>query len=328
MIYKSLSFPLPLMEGCKVAIVSPATVVKEEFIRGAASFLEGRGYDPLVMPSALGPASGSYAASHESRLHDLREAVENPEVGAVLCARGGYGCVHLIADPKLAEAVATHPKWLVGFSDVSALHALWHACGVASIHGPMAKHIATEAPDDPCTGELLRLMTGNPTMDYSFPSSSQYNRRGRAIGELRGGNLAVLNGLANTPYDMLSVGSDESVILFIEDISEAIYAVERMLTRLHLSGSLSRLKGLIVGQFTEYRPDRNFESMEAMIDALLTRCGITDIPMAFNFPVGHVSTNYPLIEGATVEFTVTSEHVKLISLQHERDYNQGGTGNG
>ena len=313
MTYRKLSYPSPLQEGGKVAIVSPATVVKEEFIIGAADYFRNRGYEPVVMPSAMGPAAGSFAASHEARLHDLREAVDNPDVGAILCARGGYGCVHLIADGQLAASVAAHPKWLVGFSDVSALHALWHSCGVASIHGPMAKHITTEAPDNPCTCELLRLLTRKPAMDYSFPSSP-YNRPGTAVGELRGGNLAVLNGLAGTPCDMLHVDEGEDVILFIEDISEAIYAVERMLMRLHLSGSLSRLRGLIIGQFTEYRPDRNFETMEAMIDALLTRCGITGIPVAFNFPIGHVSANYPLIEGAQVKLEVTSASVTLKTL--------------
>ena len=311
---KGITYPSPLPPGGTVAIVSPATIVKEEFVEGAAAFFRARGYVPMVMPSALGPAFGSFAAAHEARLKDLREAVDNPEVDAIVCARGGYGCVHLIAVRELAQSVAAHPKWIVGFSDVSALHALWHSCGVASIHGPMAKHLTTEAPDDVCSRELLRLMTQKPTINYEIPSSP-YNRPGKAVGELRGGNLAVLNGLAGTPFDMLSVSDEEDVILFIEDISEKIYAVERMLMRLHLSGTLSRLKGLIIGQFTEYNPDRNFESMEAMIDALLTRCGVTDIPVAFNFPVGHVSENYPLIEGAMVELNMTPTSVTLKTIK-------------
>ena len=310
---KDIRFPKAVGEGGKIAIVSPATVVKEEYVSGAADLLRKRGFEPVVMPSALGPASGSFAATHEARNQDLKDAVDNPEVGAILCARGGYGCVHLIANPEIAKSVTAHPKWLIGFSDVSALHALWHSCGVASIHGPMAKHLTVEKPDDPCTTSLLNLISGKPAMDYTFPSSP-YNRCGTATGELRGGNLAVLNGLSGTPFDMLTVDEGEDVILFIEDISEAIYAVERMLMRLHLSGTLSRIKGLIIGQFTEYRPDRNHESMEAMIDALLTRCGISDIPVAFNFPVGHVSANYPLIEGAKVRLSITPQSVILQTL--------------
>lgn len=310
---KGKYYPSVLKKGDLIAIVSPATTVKEEYVAGAAAFLKGRGYKPLVMPSALGPADGSFSASHEARLKDLTDAIENPNIAAILCARGGYGCVHLIADPKLMEAVKRNPKWLIGFSDVSALHALWHKCCIASIHGPMAKHITIETPDDACTDALMRIITQNPIMDYAV-EPSPFNRLGKAVGELRGGNLAVLDGLASTPFDMLSVDESEDVILFIEDISEAIYAVERMLMRLYLSGTLSRLKGLIIGQFTEYRPDKNFDTMEAMVDSLLARCGIDNIPVAFSFPVGHVSNNLPLVEGACVELEVTPDKVTLKTI--------------
>ncbi len=310
---KGKIYPPSLNKGDRIAILSPATTVKEEYVNGTASFLRDRGFVPVVMPSALGPAAGSFAASHDARVKDLGDAVKNSEIKAILCARGGYGCVHLLTDSSLQKTIADNPKWLVGFSDVSALHALWLNCGIASIHGPMAKHIATERPDDPCTEALLQIMTYEPKMSYTVPPSP-FNRIGTAAGELRGGNLAVLNGLASTPFDILSVKDNEHVILFIEDISEAIYAVERMLMRLNLSGSLSRLKGLIIGQFTEYRPDKNFNSMEEMIDALLTRYGIHDIPVAFNFPVGHVSNNLPLIEGAKVQLTVTAEKVILKTI--------------
>lgn len=310
---KGKYYPSAVKKGDAIAIVSPATTVKEEYVAGAAAFLKGRGYKPLVMPSALGPADGSFAASHEARLKDLMDAIENPDIAAILCARGGYGCVHLIADHKLMEAVKRNPKWLIGFSDVSALHALWNKCGIASIHGPMAKHITIESPDDSCTEALIRIMTQDPMMDYSV-EPSPFNRLGKAVGELRGGNLAVLNGLAATQFDLLSVGENEDVILFIEDISEAIYAVERMLMRLYLSGTLSRIKGLIIGKFTEYHPDKNFDSMEAMIDSFLTRCGIDNIPVAFNFPVGHVSENLPLVEGACVELNVTPGKVTLKTI--------------
>lgn len=307
---KGKVYPAPLNTGDKIAILSPATTVKEEYVKGTVSFLQERGFVPMVMPSALGPADGTFAASHEARRKDLRDAIENPEIKAILCTRGGYGCVHLIIDTTLQKTIADNPKWLIGFSDVSALHALWLKCGVASIHGPMAKHISTENPNDPCTEALLRIITYEPKMLYTVPSS-HFNHIGNATGELRGGNLAVLNGLSGTPFDILTVREDEDVILFIEDISEAIYAVERMLMRLYLSDSLSRIRGLIIGQFTEYRPDKNFSSMEDMIDNLLTSCGINDIPVAFNFPIGHVSNNFPLVEGAKVQLTVTSENVIL-----------------
>jgi muramoyltetrapeptide carboxypeptidase len=304
--------PPSLRAGDRIAVISPATTVKEEYVRGAETFLRSAGFMPVVMPSALGPADGSYAASGARRLSDLLTALADDDVRCILCARGGYGCVHLL-DGVDASAVAAHPKWLVGFSDISALHALWQKAGVMSLHAPMAKHLATSESDDAVTESMISILTGKGRMDYRV-APSPYNRSGRARGRLRGGNLAVLNSLAATPYDILTVNHDEDVILFVEDISEAIYAVERMLTRLWLSGTLSRIKGLIIGRFTEYKPDRNFNSMEEMADALLTRYGISGIPVAFEFPVGHVPYNLPLIEGEEVDLSVMPGEVTLKSV--------------
>lgn len=305
-------FPDRIKRGDEIAIISPATKVKEEYVRGAVDFLSRRGYIPKIMEGVLGPSSGSYASSREQRLSDLHESLTDPLVKAIFCARGGYGCVHLISEIS-PEVVADNPKWMIGFSDISALHALWWSAGVASLHAPMAKHLATEDEGHPCTTALFRILENGPEMDYSFPSS-RFNRIGEARGILRGGNLAVLNSLADTPYDILHVGEDEDVILFVEDISEAIYAVERMLTRLYLSGAFGRLRGLVIGQFTEYKPDMNHPDMETMIDLFLKRYGIDHIPVAFNFPVGHVSMNYPLIEGAGIILSVSEESVKLKTL--------------
>lgn len=294
-----------LKKGDCVAIISPATKVKDEYVDGAAEFLRRRGYVPLVLPGAKGPACGSFASSLPRRVADLRFALSEPEVKAILCARGGYGCVHLLSEIAVEE-VACHPKWIIGFSDVSALHALWQIAGVESVHAPMAKHITLEGDSDFCTTRLFEILEGRAGMDYEVPRHP-FNRFGCARGVLRGGNLAVLNGLSGTRFDILHVAPGEKVVLFIEDVSEAVYAVERMLTRLALSGDLGRVAGLIVGRFTEYGPDLNHSSMEEMISRLLSRYGIDGIPVAFNFPVGHVSRNLPLVEGRWVELCVTPE---------------------
>lgn len=301
--------PASLQKGDKIAIISPATIVKEEYVRGAEAFLRKEGFDPVVYPGALGPSLGSYAASHEQRIEDLKRALADSEVHAILCARGGYGSVHILPEIPV-EMVRDNPKWIIGFSDISALHALWQRAAVMSLHAPMAKHLTLEGETDFSTLSLLSLLRGEKRMDYEV-NPHPFNRQGIGKGMLRGGNLAVLNGLASTPYDILTPGEDEDVILFIEDISEAIYAVERMLMRLILSGGLQRLKGLIIGQFTEYKPDRNHESMEVMVDSLLKRHKIEGLPVAFNFPTGHVKDNYPLVEGAEVILEVSPEAVRL-----------------
>lgn len=306
--------PPALCPGDHIAIVSPASVVKSDYVNGMAERIKERGFEPLIMPYALCHEKGSYSADRAFRLKDIQDALKDPDIRAIFCARGGYGCVQLLPHLDL-ELVADNPKWIIGFSDVSALLALWYKAGIASIHGPMAKHLSQMAPDDPCTNALFNILENSGRFDYLFPSGGN-SRNGLARGILRGGNLAVLNGLAATPYDILSIGDEnEDVILFFEDISEPIYAIERMLWRLSLSGSLRKVKGLIFGQFTEYQPDKNFQTVEDMVSYWLDKMDIAnDIPVVFNFPIGHVDLNFPLTVGATVELEVQSDKVRLHTL--------------
>ena len=307
-----MKFPENLKIGDRIEIVAPATTVKREYVEGCAKVLRDTGFDARIAPHALGPADGTYATSPEGRISDLREAMLNPEVRVIFCARGGFGCVHLL--PHLpAEALREDPKWLVGFSDVSALHALWLSNGVASLHGPMAKHFKTFSGGDSYSRMTLQALMGLPEMNIESRKPHPYNRRGIAKGRLCGGNLAVLDGLVGTPYDILATSpfDDEGRLLFIEDIAEPIYKVDRILTQLHLAGTLKRIKGLIVGQFTEYRPDLNFSSMEEMIATWLEEWGYSELPIVFGFKVGHVDENWPLIEGAVTELRVTSEGWRL-----------------
>ena len=311
---KGLYFPQPLRPGDKVAFISPASSVKTEYVYGAMERFQERGYEPVLMPHALGHEEGSFAASKGKRVIDLMDALDDPEIRAIFCNRGGYGCVQILENFSYG-LIARNPKWIIGFSDVSALHALWYRSGISSIHGPMAKHLAIEPVDDPCSQALFNMLESGGNFSYHTDSDSR-NFYGKVRGVLRGGNMAVLNGLAATPYDIIDVRADENVILFFEDISEAIYSVERMLYRLDLSGTLRNVKGLIFGQFTEYKPDKNFNSMEDMISSLLSRTKLRpDTPVVFNFPVGHVSQNYPMTEGAEVELEVNDRQVILKTIQ-------------
>lgn len=224
---------------------------------------------------------------------------------AILCARGGYGCCRLIDRIPLG-LIADNPKWLIGFSDISILHALSLKAGVMSLHAPMARHLTLLPSDHYCTRAMMRILTDGLPVEYIAPAHP-LNRTGQAEGMLAGGNLAVINGLAATPFDPLDC--DEPLILFIEDISEAIYAVERMLIRLRLAGRLDSIKGLLVGHFTEYRPDRNHPDMETMISRLL---GDVPFPVAFGFPAGHTDDNLPLPLGAAATLTVTDEETSLV----------------
>lgn len=312
--HKDIKYPAPLKKGDRIALISPASAVKEEYVLGAMERIVEQGYEPVLMKYALGHESGTFSATKGDRLMDLFEALEDPNNKAILCNRGGYGCSQLLANLSYG-VVSRNPKWLIGFSDVSALHALMYFSGIASIHGPMAKHIATMGSDDPCTTALFNMLGNGGRFDYITPSH-EYNRLGKSTGILRGGNLAVLNDLANTPYDMLRrTGPEEDIIIFLEDISEPIYKVNRILWRLLLSGVLADVKGIIFGQFTEYKPDKNFSTMEDMIHDFIIHSIVPErIPVVYNFPVGHTDYNLPLTEGAKVELEVTDSEVRLRSI--------------
>ncbi|MDE5552641.1 MAG: LD-carboxypeptidase [Muribaculaceae bacterium] len=292
--------PEYLHPGDKVAIISPATEIKEEYIDGAEAYLSARGYNAVVMPHARGPRHGTYAASDAERLADLYAALTDPDVRLIFCARGGYGCVHLLRHIPVS-LISANPKWLAGFSDISALHALWQRAGVVSLHCSMAKQL-TLYPDSAVTESTMGILEGSlctaenpyhvgrltftPAPDGALPLSA-------------GGNLAVLNGLAATEYDILSPDRLKDRVLFLEDVGEKIYQVERMLTRLYLSGALSSARGLVFGQFTDYSGDRNYSDMEQMIESRLAEWQVTT-PYITGAPFGHTDGNMPLPLGVGV----------------------------
>lgn len=308
---KKIIFPQPLKEGDKVAIVSPASPVKEEFIDQAAEYLSGHGFEPVIFPHAKGPKSGTYASDFDGRLDDLIASYSMPDIKAVICSRGGYGAVHLL--PHIpGHLLSDNPKWLVGFSDISALHALSISQGVGSVHGPMTKHFAI---GNEGASEIIKILCGenHPVITSIGNKELPDNHAGCGEGILLGGNLAVLDGLAGTSFDLFARALTEDVIIFIEDIAEPIYKVERILYRLYLQGVLSKAKGLAVGQFTEYKPDGNYASMEQMISDFLYRNNLTHLPVGFGFPIGHIEDNRPVIEGQRVRLECDKRIAKLIS---------------
>lgn len=291
--------PASLLPGSRIAILAPASAVKAEYVVGAEAFLRNRGFEVEIMPGTIGVPSGTYSAPESLRRASLLEAYSRADISAILCARGGYGCVHLL-DSQLIDAMRANPKWLIGFSDISALHAASLCAGVMSIHASMAKELTLHPQSLPTRTLMAILEGGSP----AYAESVSDGIEGEASGTLIGGNLAVLSGLAATPFDLFSIPLSHPCILFVEDIAEAIYAVERMFWRLHLAGVLKNIKGLIIGKFTEYHPDRNYPSMEAMLRARLATWHLDNIPVAIGFPLGHVDDNLPLIEGAHVDFRV------------------------
>lgn len=286
--------PRPLQRGDRVAILSPSSIIKPQTVYNAMPVLAEQGWTVYVGEHTF-DRSGTYAGTDSARYTDLETALLDPDTRAIICSRGGYGAVHLLE--KLDSLpLRDDPKWIVGYSDISALHALMTKHGIMSIHAPMCKHIAEHGGRDQDSRRLFSLLCGD-TPDVTA-SSHPLNRPGSATGRLTGGNLAVIAGLIGSPFDVITPGS----ILFIEDIAEPIYKVERILYNLRLNGSLEKLGGLIVGRFTDYTPSRDDETMESMIARLVEPYGY---PVAFGIPVGHVDHNIPMLCGSTVTLSVT-----------------------
>lgn len=292
--------PPYLKPGDKIAIISPATEVKPEYIDGAEAYLRRRGYRPVVMPHAKGPRCGTFAASDAERLSDLKAALTDSEVRLIFCSRGGYGCVHLLEHIPV-EMVAANAKWLLGFSDISALHALWQTAGVCSLHASMAKQL-TEAPDSDVTEQTMQILEGKlATAEHPYQAGSlRFEGEDKDAPRLVGGNLAVLNGLAGTPWDVLSAERLKGKVLVLEDVGEKIYQVERMLTRLHLSGALKAPERIVFGQFTDYKADRNFPTMEAMIESRMREWSDRE-EWSSGESFGHIDENLPLPLGYSVK---------------------------
>lgn len=296
--------PKPLKKGDRVAILSPAGIIKPQNVYRALPHLEEQGWDPYVCPNTL-KRYGTFSGTPDQRYSDLEQAFLDPRTRAILCSRGGYGVVHILERLSKLD-LRKDPKWVVGYSDISALHGLMASQGIASIHAPMAKHVADHQGADSDSRAIFDILSGKGQR-YEF-EGHEFNRPGKVSGTLYGGNLAVLAGLIGTPYDILR----PDTIMFIEDVAEPIYKIERMMYSLRLSGVLRRLKGLIVGKFTDYTPDVDNSTMEGMIQACVAPY---DFPVIFSAPVGHVDHNVPLLEGVRV--TIESSRDKAVIDQSE-----------
>ncbi len=297
----SLKFPKFLLPGDTIIILSPASHIDPNFVHKACQVLEYWGLRVIQSAHTLTKYAG-YSAKHKERLQDLQKAFDHPTAKAILCSRGGYGTMHLL-DKLNLDAFKENPKWLIGFSDITCIHNLLQHHGFTSIHGLMTRHLAVEGLGDPCTKLLKDVLFGHlPT--YTIPIHP-LNHRGKARGILRGGNMCLLHSLRGTPYDFPA----ENTILFIEDISEAPHAVERMLLNMKLAGILQKLSGLIIGQFTDYVEHTRlgaplYEALNALLEGL-------PYPICFNFPVGHVKDNRPMINGALCSLEVGKKSVSL-----------------
>jgi len=286
----------------QIRILSPSGTVNPEFIDGSIKVLKAWGL--TVTEGKYARAEyGRFAGTKEQRTADLQHALDDPSVKAILCSRGGYGLAQII-DRLDFTAFAISPKWLIGFSDISILHTAISNLGIASIHGIMGMHLSKLPVDSEQVQNLKNILFGKPLV-YNIPGEPN-NRIGKVRGILIGGNLSVLIGLRGSKFDL----KYQNAILFIEDVGEKPYQIDRLIQNLRLSGILGQLSGLIVGQFSECGEDPSM--MQTMQEVILAAVNEYDYPVCFNFPAGHVDYNLPIILGAEVSLNVSRNGVELI----------------
>ena len=290
-----------LKAGDKVALISPSYHTPMENVEKTADVLRGWGFDPVIGPNVGKVVDGRYAGTVEERVSDIRWALSQNDVKAIICNRGGYGTIQLIDKLSLSE-LRSSPKWLIGFSDISTLHGLETRAGVMSIHGTMSSFLAAGGTD--ATSTLLRELLLGKVPRYEVPAHPQ-NITGKATGTLAGGNICTFAPNLGTQADA-TAGKD--LILFIEEVEESMHNIDRQFNILAMNGVLDRCKGVILGEFTDCGTEFTYESVEAMLRNYLKEYGI---PVLCGFPAGHGDVNLPLVMGAQVTIDVRNDGATL-----------------
>ena len=291
-----------LKAGDKVALISPSYYTPMETVELVADVVRNWGLEPVIGPNVDKVLDGKLGGTVAERISDIRWAINDPSIKAIICNRGGYGTIQLIDQLTLSELRAS-PKWLVGFSDISTLHGLLNRAGVMSIHGTMGTFLAKCGGAD-MTSTLMRdLLLGNVPR-YEVPAHKQ-NIVGRASGVLVGGNICTFAPNLGSQADA-TMGKD--LILFVEEIGETMHNVDRQMRILQMNGVLDRCKGIILGEFTDCGNEFTYESIEAMLHELLKEY---NIPVLCGFPAGHGDVNLPLVMGAPVTIDVRNDGATL-----------------
>lgn len=294
-----------VMPGDTIAIVSTASDTDTSRVFPFVRFMESKGFVILLADGVFDNEQG-FAGPAEQRARIFQQLLDRPDIKAIICARGGYGTVAIL-DQLDFTAFRRHPKWICGFSDITALHSHLHTLGFPTLHSTMPVSFHADDPDNANNTSLLSALRGD-TLSYSCEPMPE-NRCGTATGTLVGGNLSLLYSLLESPSSINTDGT----ILFIEDVDENIYHIHRMLMALDRAGKLKNLKAVIVGGMTRIRVDDYF--MDETINTTILRIFEKyDYPVCFDFPAGHGGENVTLRLGCTVTLSVTPDGCSLISL--------------
>lgn len=301
-----MNHPPYLKKGSRIRIVSPAGNIEKATVEKAKAWLEQQGYEVIIGKNTY-KKYFTFAGTDNERLNDLQEAFNDKKTDAIFCSRGGYGSIKLINKLSIKN-FKKHPKWLVGYSDITIFHNLLNRHKIPSIHAVMPLLFFDKNNQlSPNVDSLFSLLKGEKP-NYNFESPHK-NRVGNVQGELVGGNLATMVSLLGTKYQLKT----KNKILFIEDIDEYAYKIDRMMIQLKLAGVLKKLSGLIIGDFSNIKENEHpFEkSVEQIINDTVSKY---DFPVAWGFSGGHEAKNNALMFGKKWQLEVTDRNAQLKML--------------
>lgn len=306
----SIIFPKTLRKGDKIAVISPAGAVEECQILETINLIQSKGYEVVLSQNCLGKNEQGYAYSgtEEERIADLNWAFTNDEVSAIWATRGGYGCQHLLEHLDI-DKIKENPKWYIGYSDNTAVQSFLLKQNIASIHGQTLKTSSFGVSEESYQG-IFDILEGKSIAYQIAPHS--LNQNGKTEGILVGGNLSLIYALLGTKYAF----DFRDKILFIEDIGENFYALDRMLMSLELAGVFKQIKGVIVGGMNNMGNEKDNPYYEESYDPqayeiIAHRFQNYDFPKLFGFLNGHIYDNRPLIIGAKIKLEIAENQSEI-----------------
>jgi muramoyltetrapeptide carboxypeptidase len=289
-----------LKPGDQIRIVSPAKAIEPHHLEYAKTLLTDRGFEVTLGKHCAGQYNYFSGTIHD-RLEDFQSALDDPEVKAILCARGGYGCIQLV-DKLDWSKFEKNPKWIIGFSDITVFHQQLQHQGFQSVHGSMPLNFEENSED--AIDTLTSAITAQPYTINAKPD--EHNIPGSTKGDVIGGNLSIVYSLLGT--DLQPDMTDK--ILFIEDLAEHVYHIDRMFHALGRSGVLLQLNGVIIGGMTDIK-DTQIPYGCSYEEVILSHLSRYDIPVCFNFPAGHIDDNRAIVLGKEATLTINETEVWL-----------------
>ena len=297
---QSIIRPSALQKGDQIGIISTARKISKEELRFAKNTIEEWGLK-VVFGKNLFQEYNQFAGTDLQRSADLQQMIDNSDIKAIICARGGYGTVRILDLIDFSDFQA-NPKWIAGYSDVTALHSTLHNLNITSLHSTMPVNFSDNTKTS--LESLKQTLFGN-LISYNFPRHN-LNRIGHTKGKVVGGNLSIIYSLLGSNADI----NTEGKILFLEDLDEYLYHLDRMMMNLKRNGKLSNLAGLIIGGMSNMN-DNTIPFGKSAMEIIAESVSEYDYPVAFNFPAGHVDDNNTIILGQNANLTIDHKNSNL-----------------